>query len=1140
MFKINGKKIQLVPGNIKDVIAYRFDTLPELLTDVPPEIADKGTYQMKSPLFYMDGQKMAIRLESKSEEPVKWNEVKDVGLDPSLLKKMYIIAAVEYLQQSLIELDARTRFHVALMELGIDLGEEIDERIWFDRETTIRQFKTLVAQHKDSVKKKIQTLSLWSTIQPRFEFGSFVLTKINHQTILPNLESFNEFMVFDSVKLNDFVVGCFYQGMVKFNPEFTHLIDVYLNQDKILSKKLKAADVIQIMITTNKVKYKLINVFVTDETITFVIETLINEPKLTNELKDLVKNIIADMGLSEAYKLRTDNDFYYGSYSATINTPIVILKDMITNDPNIYNISYINESALINTRKSNLNIFLKKKDEAGTDIGVTLFEKPTGTFVRLKKVRGGNDLQTRIDSYIETINKIIQYVTDNTAPVLSYYRQYIELEVNLEPVEAPASKKKDASLKAQVPELFVANYTRLCNKPPIIVDQQEESSEILKFPIYGEGEPNFYKCPSPEYKYPGLRANATLVNKATFPFVPCCYKRPQTYSKNVKFYYDRETYEQRVNTGEIGKSLKVLAPRRIGVLPPRVDKLLNYVLGTKFYRYGIRTSRSSCIEVLNLVTGQSLTDAEVREELVERAELCKSEFPTISTKEIKNKIRDHETYIDPKLFKNALEDFYQVSYVLFSKDQDDFSTYPTKFIKFVCTFNEQIFFMIEHEHEQHVELVIDEETSTLINKQTKSLQILYNHAHGPIQPLFELYKQRFEYKVFDARVKDLILDEQRVKQSIDAFTLYPWEMTKVDFAEEPTFKPLNQYIDSYGQTRLVEFKDGQISFVGQFDPLPCLRLPIKSLGHFIRRNNKLTQADIDYIHTTHKWCNLYSLSNPTSRGVGYPDRQSRSGRSDGRPISREVTTWHQSKLDPDNASQANPYTEYKTMKKLAEYILWGACYVYSSFYFDISVDEWIDNHTRVIPDFTYSRVEVKPIFDKSEFLVDDKFIFDSSEFQERIKYNLNLISQVNLKLFSSNIYHLFYKDLTNFKLEYPAELALTKEEYYQRTRESYGLTLLTTDSVPYIKIDTLYFIQELFGRYQSTLCLFLSSFAKMLEVANKLFWKIIPGQNLINIDVFNQNEIEQYSIGTTEPSIRAIAININNIWYYGLLLPKLV
>ena len=1139
MFKINGKKIRLVPGNIKDVIAYRFDTLPELLTDVPPEITDKGTYHMKSPLFYMDGEKMAIRL--VNNEPVKWNEVKDVGLDdPSLLKKMYIIASIEHLQQSLIELDAKTRFNVALMELGIDLGEEIDERIWFDRETTIRQFKTLVAQHKDSVKKKIQTLSLWSTIQPRFEFGSFVLTKINHQTILPNLESFNELMVFDSVKLNDFVVGCFYQGMVKFNREFTHLIDVYLNQDKILSKKLKAADVIQIMITTNKVKYKLINVFVTNETITFVIETLINEPKLTNELKDLVKNIIADMGLSEAYKLRTDNDFYYGSYSATINTPIVILKDMITNDPNIYNISYINESALINTRKSNLNIFLKKKDEAGTDIGVTLFEKPTGTFVRLKKVRGGNDLQTRIDSYIETINKIIQYATDNTAPVLSYYRQYIELEVNLEPVEAPASKKKDASLKAQVPELFVANYTRLCNKPPIIVDQQEESSEILKFPIYGEGEPNFYKCPYPEYKYPGLRANATLVNKATFPFVPCCYQRPQTYSKNVKLYYDRETYEQRVNTGEIGKSLKVLAPRRIGVLPPRVDKLLNYVLGTKFYRYGIRASRSSCIEVLNLVTGQSLTDAEVREELVERAELCKSEFPTISTKEIKNKIRDHETYIDPKLFKNALEDFYQVSYVLFSKDQDDFSTYPTKFIKFVCTFNEQIFFMIEHEHEQHVELVIDEETSTLINKQTKSLQILYNHAHGPIQPLFELYKQRFEYTVFDARVKDLTLDEQRVKQSIDAFTLYPWEMT----AEEPTIKPLNQYIDSYGQTRLVEFKDGQISFVGQFDPLPCLRLPIKSLGHFIRRNNKLTQADIDYIHTTHKWCNLYSLPNPTPRGVGSPiSRELNPASRDERPLpggQRVVTTWYQSKLDPDNASQANPYTEYKTMKKLAEYILWGACYVYSSFYFDISVDEWIDNHTRVIPDFTYSRVEVKPVFDKSEFLVDDKFIFDSSEFQERIKYNLNLISQVNLKLFSSNIYHLFYKDLTNFKLEYPAELALTKEEYYQRTRESYGLTLLTTDSVPYIKIDTLYFIQELFGRYQSTLCLFLSSFAKMLEVANKLFWKIIPGQNLINIDVFNQNEIEQYSIGTTEPSIRAIAININNIWYYGLLLPKLV
>jgi hypothetical protein len=1144
MFTINGKTIPLSSNDTLDSlrgkIAASLGTLPPLL-DVPENIADGGNYTIPDPIFFEDGDTIKIR--KIDDEPIKWDEISMVNFDPVFLRKLYIITKVQStLNDFGVGLSSDQVIGFAFLDLQTELGD-VDENVWFRRTDTIKEFKTMIEENLKNTKKQIKTIDVWGRVQTTFESTPFGLNKINHQTEIPNVGNKNELMVFDSIKLNNIVVACFYQEMVKFNPDYKSLIDDYLNQDKILSKKIKASDIIRIMIQirdskvsafnipNSRTKYKMINIFVREEAITLTIETLINEPNAvgaggrpTNNLKDLVKNILTDMGESSTYPQRQEKEFYYGSYSASVNIPLIILKDLITNDHSLYNISYINESALINTRKTNLNIFLKVGSNLvgvrSNDIGVSLFERPgtVGTFVRLKKIHGGPDLKTRINNYTILVNKILQYTLGKVDVISNFYQQYINLKIDRTLFEGQGNKEKDNLLKLQAPEIFIPNYTRLCNKPPMVVEDQEKMNDdadtVLKFPIYGESEPKYYSCPYPDYKYPGLRENTKLANRDIYPFVPCCYQRPQKKSKNYKMYYNQEVYEQRINAGEIGKTLKILSPERLGALPPKIDKLLSYTTNNKFYRYGIPLSSSSCVNILNKVTDRQESDITVRSELAKRAELCKGEFNSLSVKEIAKKVMDPTTYINPRYFKGALEDYYQLSFILFSLTEDDFSVYPNRFVRFICPLKKRVILMIEHEQQEHVELIVDEETSTYVNKQGKKPIFTFEKGDAQVKKIFALFKERFNHAVYDIDNKNfinLLTTNNPSESGLNIFQTYPWETISVNGKILKVVKPLNQYIDNYGQTRLVEFEFENISFVGQFPPLPCLKLPIKSLDYFISVNGKLQSQVENSLKTKFSWLDLYQTKLNTAKGY------------------------------------SSPYKSFKKMKRMAEYILWAACHFYSVFSLGTggSVDEWISQHTQVVENFKYSKVAIKPIFNSAELMVNNKFIFNSLEFQNRIRFNLSLISPINLKIYSTNIYHFFFNDIANFNVVYPAQLALTKHDYFQRTRTPYILNILTTQNVQYIRSNTLYYIKDLFGYKfvdsDNTLCLFLPSLEKLTENASQfLGQKIVLDETIMNVTVFDQNTLQQYSVGHKEPSIDVIVININGYWFYGLILPKLM
>lgn len=1110
-FTINGKKIDLSPNDtiqiLKGKIASELKTIPNLIEYDLPDIKNGGNYTLKDPIFFIDnGDKIGIRKEN--DDPIKLDQILNnlEGLDPLFLKNLYIIANVQNNIQNFGERNENNAINYTFYTLERELQEKEDTSVWINRKLIIDKFKDMVNENFKNVEKQKKTLHIWDDIKPSFESSTFLMNKINHQTEIQNVPIKNEIMVFDSIKLNNNVVACFYSNMIKYNPNFTGLINEYLKQDNLFSKKLKVSNIIRVMVCNDNImkrsekKYKMINIFVTDKVISFSIITLLNESSnIIDNLKLIIKNIITDvtqMDDQNQQLLTKETEFYYGSFISKVNISILVLKDLITNDPIVYNICYINENASINTRKTYLNLFLKSNESLGlkVNIGITLFEKSdaSGTLIKLKKIPGDKNFSSKIQLCSSIINKILQYSILKSKPVLNFYKKYIDVKTEIQPLIEVEKQTR----KSKTSQLFIANYTKHCSKPPTAsivtnIDQNEKCGEkYLKFPIYGEAEPEIYECSYPEHKYPGLRSNK-LENKNIFPFIPCCYKKPQENSKNCKIYFDQENLTQRINAGEIAKTLKILTPKRQGVLPPKIDKILQYTTNMKFYRYGIPISPNSCLEILNMVTKNQNSFKYIRSQIASRIELCKGSFKFLDLKQIKSKVMDETYYINPSYFKNALEHYYKINFILFSKDKDDFSS---NFIDNSCSFKTKIVLMIEHEQEKHVELVMDEETLNYVNKQTKQPVFTFDTSEEITQNIISIYKERFKHDIYP--IETISIGGIKLQSNLN------------DWTKNDKIKLLNQYIDTYGNIRLIEFQYKNLNFIGEFDSVPLCISSIenfKPLKYFKNINSQLSSSDVEFIKQNFTWCKLYN----------------------------------------DNSSKIfdDLYHKYKEMKKLANYILWLACHVYSNMFFEnkITVDEWILNHTIIVTNFTYSGVVVKPIFDSRGAMINNKFVFNSSQLQEKIRFNLSLISTVNLKVYKSNYYHNFYNDVSNFNLIYPTQLALTKEEYFQRTRKTYVLNFLSSDQLAYIQPQTLYLIKDLFevSQLKNQLCLFHLSMNELIESVNALLFKYEEGGTKMNFILFNQEkETKNYSIGNKEPSINIILLNVNNYWYYGLLLPS--
>ena len=192
-----------------------------------------------------------------------------------------------------------------------------------------------------------------------------------------------------------------------------------------------------------------------------------------------------------------------------------------------------------------------------------------------------------------------------------------------------------------------------------------------------------YICPDEEYPFPGVKENRNLSNRDDYPYLPCCYKKPQTGSKNYKAYYG-ENLEKAIEE----KNRRVILTNRIlgidvfGVLPEYLNRLLlSFDPDKYYYRQGVSRSPNSFIECVQYAIGGSVYAKDdiksiqeglknIRLNLVQEKKyigVCKQENYDITELAITQHLRQTQLYFDPKKYVRILEEYYNCNIYLFDE-----------------------------------------------------------------------------------------------------------------------------------------------------------------------------------------------------------------------------------------------------------------------------------------------------------------------------------------------------------------------------------------------------------------------------------------------------------------------------------------
>lgn len=279
--------------------------------------------------------------------------------------------------------------------------------------------------------------------------------------------------------------------------------------------------------------------------------------------------------------------------------------------------------------------------------------------------------------------------------LLTTYNQFIPSfkETMEKRKNALVSKQRKPDYITKYPRLFVSSiYRSICQlacQPEML--QEDEiagipADRLLRFPPekVEEINPEYYFCPNEDYPYAGLKEMKGP--KVFMNVAPCCYNSPQTKENARKL---KNIFAELVEKGGKGKKDNIikgkLLIKNVGQLgeirPPSLRRfLMSYNFAYEYYRIGTRRSASSLIACLmqhrrltRLVEDRE-DDEQVRTRIANDpscVEACLQENPGLTTEEIKKDMLDMSLYFDPRRFYRAVEIFFRVRLIVFTKPRDE-------------------------------------------------------------------------------------------------------------------------------------------------------------------------------------------------------------------------------------------------------------------------------------------------------------------------------------------------------------------------------------------------------------------------------------------------------------------------------------
>lgn len=280
-------------------------------------------------------------------------------------------------------------------------------------------------------------------------------------------------------------------------------------------------------------------------------------------------------------------------------------------------------------------------------------------------------------------------------------KDYTELIPNFKTILEKTQKSLIKNIKSTRPEyiskyprMFVRNlYSVICQKPlqPTLLKEDEiydlPKDSYLLFPPQpiAEINPEYYYCPNKDYPFAGLKEIDLKGQDAFINLAPCCFNSPQDKENEKKLaklrtkddMEDDEKEKKMAKTNIILGKFLIKHPGQLGTIrPPSMNRFfMAYDPFADYFRIGTEQSPSSLLycmltrrNMMGLITPYNVID--VRRKISEDkncVDACLQENPGLNVDQLKSDIANPMIYFDPRRFYRAVELYFGVRIILFTK-----------------------------------------------------------------------------------------------------------------------------------------------------------------------------------------------------------------------------------------------------------------------------------------------------------------------------------------------------------------------------------------------------------------------------------------------------------------------------------------
>jgi hypothetical protein len=405
------------------------------------------------------------------------------------------------------------------------------------------------------------------------------------------------------------------------------------------------------------------------------------------------------------------------------------------------------------------------------------------------------------------------------------------------------SKRNTKILNTLRPDVFVSGYPRgtcMSHKPMVLHEEELEfwakRGRVVRYPDAPDGL--LLTCPYAENPHIGVKYKELPGGQSNY--YPCCYATDTTYSRKHSFQLYLTKQPPATTTSAQNKvkgTDKLLAIYGAALLSRVLKSILDtYRPGANFHRFGVSNHSLNSLLHCALVATQvpayaALTDLDAREQYTWYARqellklpisLCAQELYDLSPEQAREMLADRRVFLDPSLFYRLVEEHYGVNIYTFSMpyrgaDVDVRLEVPRAYpyhartlrlgrptIVVICHWGGESDALTFPQCDLCVDYNVRERVAKLLFDQPMT-----RICHGAL-----LYTQRLIQRS-PAPAVMLLANVSRT----------------VQYLEEYNYRPLSQYLDSYGKVRRLAFQGPHGPFTVVTTPCQPENLPVSDTIH---------------------------------------------------------------------------------------------------------------------------------------------------------------------------------------------------------------------------------------------------------------------------------------------------------------------